>query len=159
MVEPDWDAWRPTQRAVLCFVRRGSKLLLIRKKLGLGAGKITAPGGRIEPGESAHDAAIRETREETAVVPEGVSRAGELLFQFRDGLALHCTVFIATGGAGDAVETEEAVPLWTEVLDIPYDEMWSDDALWMPWMLEGRPFKGFFCFDEDRMLSSRLEPA
>jgi len=51
------------------------------------------------------------------------------------------------------------VPLWTELSAIPYAEMWADDELWMPWMLEGRPFRGFFCYDGDRMLTSRMEPA
>ncbi|MBI3288936.1 MAG: 8-oxo-dGTP diphosphatase [Elusimicrobia bacterium] len=159
MDEPDWESWEPTQRAALCFVRRGGRLLLILKKRGLGAGKITAPGGRIRPGEDAQDAAVRETREETGVTPGGVSRAGELLFQFKDGLALHCTVFIARSGTGDPVETEEAVPLWTEDSAIPYAKMWADDALWMPWMLKGRLFRGFFCYEGSRMLTSRLEPA
>ncbi len=31
---------------------RDDETLLIRKKRGLGAGKITAPGGRIEAGET-----------------------------------------------------------------------------------------------------------
>jgi len=36
--------------------------------------------------------------------------------------------------------------------------MWADDAYWIPWMLEGRPFRGLFCFEGDRMLSGRVEP-
>ena len=158
MDEPDWAAWEPTERAVLCFVRQGGRILLIRKKLGLGAGKITAPGGRIQPSESALEAARRETREETGVSPAGVARAGELLFQFKDGLALHCTVFIAREASGDPVETEEATPLWTEVSEIPYAEMWADDELWLPWMLEGKSFRGLFCYDGERMLKGRVEP-
>ena len=157
MEEPDWDAWTPKERAVLCFVRRGSRLLLIRKKLGLGAGKITAPGGRIEPGESAREAAVRETVEETGVRPRDPALSGELFFQFKDGLALHCTVFLSSEGVGEAVETAEALPLWTEEASIPYAEMWADDALWMPWLLGGRPFRGFFLYDGERMESGRVE--
>src|SRR5690348_10779969 len=36
----DWATWQPTERANLCFVIRGGQILLIRKKRGLGAGKI-----------------------------------------------------------------------------------------------------------------------
>jgi 8-oxo-dGTP diphosphatase len=76
----DWQEWAPTERAVLCFVRRDGELLLIRKKRGLGAGKVNGPGGRIEDGESAEQAAVRETFEEVGVRPLRVSEAGELAF-------------------------------------------------------------------------------
>jgi 8-oxo-dGTP diphosphatase len=149
----------PGELAVLCFVLSGGRVLLIRKKRGLGAGKITAPGGRIEPGESALDAARRETQEEVGLTPHGLSQAGELSFEFADGFALHCTVFTAPGADGDLVETDEADPFWADVSAIPYADMWADDAQWLPWMLAGKPFRGFFRFDGDRMLSSRVEPA
>src|ERR1043165_611084 len=65
----DWLQWQPTQRANLCFVIRGRKILLIRKKRGLGAGKFNGPGGRIEDGETPLASAIRETEEEIGVTP------------------------------------------------------------------------------------------
>ena len=58
---------------------------------------------------------------------------------------------------GTASETDEAIPLWTAFEDIPYDEMWQDDALWLPRMLEGRTFDGRFLFDGDEMMSHRLD--
>ncbi|MFA5141076.1 MAG: 8-oxo-dGTP diphosphatase [Elusimicrobiota bacterium] len=158
MTEPDWTKWEPTERATLCFVFRDGRVLLIHKKLGLGAGKVTAPGGRIQPGEPPADAACRETLEETGVRPLDVSRAGVLFFQFADGLALHCTVFAAERSSGMPRETDEAVPFWVEPSAVPYPKMWADDELWIPWMLAKRPFRGFFCFDGDRMLSGRVEP-
>jgi len=60
----DWESWRAKDPATLVFVVKDSSVLLIRKKCGLGAGKINAPGGRLEPGETPLEAAIRETREE-----------------------------------------------------------------------------------------------
>lgn len=159
MNEPDWKAWVPTERASLCFVIKDGRILLIQKKRGLGAGKVNGPGGRLEPGETALDAARRETREEVGVTPLGVALAGELHFQFKDGYALHCAVFTATGAEGTLVETDEAAPFWTDTSAIPFADMWTDDRHWIPWMLEGRRFRGFFCFDGDRMLTCRVEPA
>ena len=60
----DWENWEPRDRATLLFVMDAGRLLLIRKKRGLGAGKITGPGGHIEPGESPAEAAVRELEEE-----------------------------------------------------------------------------------------------
>ena len=85
MRDIDWSSWQPTDRATLLFVITDGRMLLIRKKRGLGAGKINGPGGKLDPGEAPIDAAVREVREEIGVTPSGVSHRGELSFQFVDG--------------------------------------------------------------------------
>lgn len=155
--EIDWSSWAPTDKATLLFVVRGGQVLLIRKKRGLGAGKINAPGGRFEPGETALECAIREVEEELGVTACEISEVGELSFQFVDGYGIHAHVFRAGGCSGEPRETEEAVPLWTPVEQIPYAEMWADDALWVPLLLAGQRFVGRFVFDQDAMLDHELE--
>jgi len=149
----DWDRWVPRIRATLLFVVRGGEILLIRKKRGLGAGKINGPGGKLDPGETALDAAVREVQEELGVTPVDVRQCGELRFQFTDGLSIEGYVFAAGDCEGEAFETDEAVPLWTPVERIPYHEMWADDEIWMPWLLDGRKFAGRMIFDGDRLLA------
>ncbi len=148
----DWRVWQPTERAVLCFVRQEGRLLLIVKKRGLGAGKVNAPGGRIEPGETAAAAAVRETQEEVGMTPIDPTVAGEVLFAFSNGYNLACTVFVAISSTGTPIETPEAQPFWQPEVDIPYERMWADDHLWLPLLLAGRPFRGAFMFDGDQML-------
>jgi len=150
----EWAQWEPTERATLCFIRRENEVLLILKKRGLGAGKINAPGGRLELGETPLQAAIRETQEEVGVTPHHPEAHGELHFDFVDGYRLHCVVFVAWGCDGEPVETPEADPMWFPVDAIPYDAMWEDDAHWLPGILEGRVFTGYFRFDGEKMLDS-----
>ncbi len=50
---------------VVCL--RGDEVLLIRRGTPPRQGEWSLPGGRIEPGEKAVDAALRELREETGV--------------------------------------------------------------------------------------------
>jgi 8-oxo-dGTP diphosphatase len=69
--------------AVLCFVVKGDSLLLIEKLRGLGAGKVNAPGGRLEPGETPEEAAVRELQEEVSVTPHDLMRVGVLGFSIR----------------------------------------------------------------------------
>lgn len=153
----DWSTWQPREHANLCFIVKDGRILLIRKKRGLGAGKINGPGGKLEPGESAHDAAIRETQEELGVTPLQLEDRGVLRFQFTDGYSLHCTVFVARDLEGEPIETPEAVPIWTPIDAVPYDEMWEDDRHWLPQILDGQSFQGWFVFDGEKMLSKEIE--
>jgi len=148
----DWRAWRPVDEAVLCFIRRGGDLLLIRKKRGLGAGKFNAPGGRLERGETPAQAAVRETQEEVGLTPRELRHAGRLHFAFTNGHGIRCDVFEAAAFDGTPVETDEALPFWQSAAAIPYHEMWADDRVWVPLMLERRPFEAWFVFEDDLML-------
>jgi 8-oxo-dGTP diphosphatase len=153
----DWTHWTPRERATLCFIVTGGRILLIRKKRGLGTGKVNGPGGKIEPGETPLAAAIRETQEEIGVTPLGVEERGLLHFQFTDGYSLLCTVFQASGLEGEPYETPEADPFWAPVSEIPYDEMWEDDRHWLPHMLAGHTFTAFFTFEGESMLTRQVE--
>jgi 8-oxo-dGTP diphosphatase len=153
----DWSTWQPRERANLCFIVKDGRVLLIRKKRGLGAGKINGPGGKLEPGETALDAAIREVREEIGVTPLRLEDRGELHFQFTDGYSLHCAVFVARDLEGDPIETDEAAPFWVPVDAVPFDAMWEDDRYWLPQVLDGQQFRGWFVFDGEKMMSKQVE--
>ena len=150
----DWSTWDPNMHATLLFILKGKEVLLIHKKTGLGAGKINAPGGKIEKGESPEQAAVREVREEIKVEVDSPKEMGILRFQFVNDecLALHCTVFCASDFQGNPSETVEAKPFWCDFDKIPYERMWADDAFWLPGMLAGKKFDGEFVFDGELML-------
>lgn len=153
----DWKNWVPRERANLCFIVKDGRVLLIRKKRGLGAGKVNGPGGKIEPGETMLESAIREVQEEVGVTPLDIFERGMLHFEFKDGYSLECAVFVAHDLAGEPVETVEAAPFWVPLDSVPYEEMWADDRHWLPEMLVGARFEAWFEFDGDRMLSKRVE--
>lgn len=154
----DWNHWQPKERATLCFIVESDQVLLIEKKRGLGAGKVNGPGGKVEPGESLLQTAIRETQEEIGVTPLAPVLRAELSFQFTDGYSLFCAVFVADDHLGHPVSTVEADPFWSKLDAIPYERMWQDDALWLPQVLAGEKLRGFFIFDSDGMLEHHLEP-
>ncbi|HUX21361.1 MAG TPA: 8-oxo-dGTP diphosphatase [Spirochaetia bacterium] len=154
--EVDWEAWIPAETAVLCFIRDGERLMLIEKKRGLGAGKVNGPGGRIEEGESPAEAALREVEEEIHLRATALSQRAELSFIFTDGYSLRCFVFLAEGYSGSPEETDEAVPFWCKIEEIPFNRMWADDRLWLPKVLAGEYVIGRFIFDGDAMLSSDI---
>ena len=152
----NWNRWTPDQTATLIFVIRDGQILLIRKKRGLGAGKINGPGGRIDPGETPAQCAVREAQEELHITPLDVKPCGELFFQFADGFKLHGYVFLAHAFEGTPPETDEALPIWAPLDRIPYHEMWADDRYWLPFMLADHSFTGRFLFKDDTMLGYDL---
>jgi len=152
----DWATWQPAQRATLLFILREEKILLIHKLRGFGAGKVNGPGGKIDPGESALDAALRETFEELDIMPLGAEQRGQLHFQFHDGYSLQCTVFLACDFLGQPRATAEAIPFWVEVNQIPYAQMWADDRHWLPLLISGAHFDGYFEFAGEQLLAHQL---
>ncbi len=152
----DWQNWQAADPATLLFVIKEGRILLIRKKRGLGAGKINGPGGKLESGETIEACAIREVQEELCITPKHIRYHGDNCFQFTDGYSIHVHVFTATDYDGAISETEEAEPLWADLDAIPYDEMWEDDQYWIPVMLSNQPFTGRYIFDGDRMVDMEL---
>ena len=147
----DWAAWHPEIRATLMFILDGDEVLLIRKQRGIGAGKINAPGGKIDPGETPLQSAIRETQEEVKVTPLEPRKMGELSFAMSDMPDIFCHVYMARGHSGEPSETPEAIPMWTHRYKIPYELMWEDDEHWLPRMLDGEKFRGRFFFSGERI--------
>lgn len=153
----DWSSWKAKDPATLVFVIQGDQILLIRKKRGLGAGKINGPGGKLDPGESPEVCAIRECQEELHITPKNLEYCGQNLFQFTDGYAIHVWVYRTDAYEGNPTETDEAIPLWFNVKDIPYAQMWEDDYLWLPLALDRKQFVGRFIFDGETMVDHVIE--
>lgn len=145
------------QQVTLCFIVDDGRVLLMRKLRGIGTGKINGPGGKVEPGETPLQAAIRETQEEIGVTPLDPELRGELVFNFQGGPTLLCLVFLAHGFAGTPVRTEEAEPLWFPAAALPYDEMWADDRHWLPLLLAGDRFRGSVEVSGETVLSHQIE--
>ena len=152
----DWTSWVPEETATLMFVIKDGQVLLIHKKRGLGAGKINGPGGRLEINETPKECAIRETIEELCITPLHVKAAGQLFFHAEDMPRIHAYVFTATDYTGTPTETDEAIPIWYEKQDVPYDAMWEDDRYWLPQVLDNKVVEGWFTFIEETVLDHKV---
>ena len=94
--------------------------------LGLNVGRKQweLPGGAVEPGESAHEAAFRELAEETGIRVDRVAHVARAEFMFESEATMHlAAVFsLLLDGAPDLVENDELSSfMWwdprAEVLD------------------------------------------
>ena len=135
----------------LVLLRNEEQVLLAMKKRGFGIGKYNGVGGKLEPGETIQQAAIRECEEEVGIIPSALKQVAELTFHYDQkpnwDQVVH--VFISTEYTGDAIETEEMKPSWFNLADIPYDSMWPDDEIWLPKVLDGQYVTATFWFAVD----------
>lgn len=131
----------------------GTDVLLGYKRQGPRLGRVVGIGGKIEPGESVRDGAVREVHEETGLhlaagdlVPAGVL---DYLFPARPALSQRSHVFTCTRWDGEPVETDEIVPRWFSLDDVPYGRMWDDAARWLPDVLRGGTVAARYTFGAD----------
>lgn len=147
-----------TKVCTLLFLRREDEILLAMKKRGFGAGRWNGVGGKIDSGETEEQALVRECQEEIEVTPTQYEKVAVLDFVFPDGTVdMQGHVYIATAWTSEPNETEEMAPKWYKLSDIPYDDMWQDDVIWLPQVLKGKKLQCTFTFDtNDNMTDAEL---
>lgn len=151
------------KQSTLClFIRENhgdKELLLAMKKRGFGIGKWNGVGGKIDSqkgDKNIIDAAIRETEEEIGVKIKELEKVAFLRFEFENiskkNWDQDVHVFLVRSWDGEPVESEEMTPKWFKVNEIPFSEMWPDDKIWLPKILEGNKVKAKFIFEDDEVI-------
>ena len=105
--------------AAVALVRDGC-VLTVRKR---GTERFMLVGGKLEPGESARDAALRETREEVGLRIEDATLLGEFHSDAANepGHTLHSTVFTIESDEEPVASGEIAEVRWTPMRGHPDD--------------------------------------
>lgn len=146
------------RKVTLSFIIKGNEILLAMKKRGFGAGLWNGYGGKLKDGESIYDAAKREVKEEIDIDVKSMKKVGVLDFYFegdKPDWNQQVHVFLIQEYNGEPKESEEMLPKWFKINEIPYDKMWEDDKFWLPRVIEGHSVYGRFVFGADNKLKEK----
>lgn len=137
--------------ATLCEIIKDGKILLKKANRGVSKGKWNGLGGKIEVGESVLENLIREVREEAGIEIDNPIYHGKIKFfqGNRDKLFGIVYIFSANSFKGKIRESDEGELRWFSLNKIPFYEMWQDDSIWLPLVIEGKRFSADFLFDEN----------
>jgi ADP-ribose pyrophosphatase YjhB (NUDIX family) len=123
------------------------RLVLLRRGIDPGRGAWAQPGGFLEVDETVHEAAIRETREETGLLVE----PGEIIGLYtRLEAAVVTIAFEARVIGGSAAPTREALEVATfDPEAIPWPQLAFRTTMWMlrDWLDRRRPDVGWPSID------------
>ncbi len=108
------------------FDREGRVLLVRRGPNQSGAGDWEFPGGKVEVGESAEQALVREIQEELCLQIEVGSLVGEIDFQYPTKI-IRLRVYKAVTSSGDVRLSEHDDLKWCMPIEIKLEELSAAD--------------------------------
>ncbi len=127
------------------------EVLLGRKLRGFGVGKPNGFGGKVKEGETILITASRELEEESGLVvhQDDLEEVAIIHFFENKELIFLCYVFVVRHWMGSERDTEEMGSLtWFPLEQIPYQEMWAADGMWMPIVFSGKKFNAIVIFKD-----------
>jgi 8-oxo-dGTP diphosphatase len=142
--------------ATLCYLKQsGSTLMIhrIKKQNDMHAGKWNGLGGKLEPGETPEECAIREIREESGLLVSNPLLKGFLTFPlFAANEDWYAFVFLVRQFEGRLIESQEGILRWVsdqELLDL---ELWAGDRIFLPWLERPGFFSGKFIYQDGDLI-------
>lgn len=129
-----------------------------KKPNDMHAGKWNGLGGKLEPGESPEECAVREVYEESGLMARKLQLKGILTFPaFSQDEDWYAFVFTAEDFDGELIESREGELSWIpneRLLDLP---LWAGDLIFLPWLDDDRFFSGKFIYRDGILVEHSVE--
>src|SRR4030066_505320 len=147
--------------ATLCYVRRDRQTLMlhrINKANDMHLGKWNGLGGKLNPGESPEECAVREIIEESGLKVRNPQLKGILTFPaFANDEDWYAFVFVVDNFEGELIDSsEEGVLRWVDNADLLSLNLWEGDRIFLPWLDQPGFFSAKFIYQDGRLLSHEV---
>ena len=129
----------------------------VKKPYDMHQGKWNGLGGKLEPGETPEECAVREIREESGLHVVDLRMKGLLTFPgFADDEDWYTFVFVASEFEGDLIDSSEGILEWfddTELLDL---HLWEGDRVFLTWLDRPEFFSGKFLYKDGEFIDYQV---
>jgi 8-oxo-dGTP diphosphatase len=146
--------------ATLCYLRQDGKTLMvhrIKKHNDMHMGKWNGLGGKLDPGETPEECAIREIYEESGLRARNLEWKGLLTFPgFANEEDWYTFVFVSTDFVGELIESPEGDLAWIEnerLLDL---HLWDGDRIFLRWLDQSGFFSGKFVYTDGKFIDHQV---
>ena len=146
--------------ATLCYIRSNDHTLMmhrVKKVDDMHAGKWNGLGGKLEPGETPEECAIREIWEEAGLRVVNPKLRGIITFPgFSNDEDWYTFLYVVDDFQGVLIDSAEGVLKW-----IPDDQLlnlnlWEGDRIFIPWLDGTGFFSAKFVYKEGKLLSHNV---
>ena len=143
--------------ATLCYLKDNGKTLMvhrIKKANDMHWGKWNGLGGKLEPGETPEECAVREIREESGLVVTNPVFKGFLTFPaFSNEENWYAFVFVVHEFQGQLIDSPEGDLKWIDDSDLLSLDLWEGDRIFIPWLDRPGYFSGKFVYKDGQLVA------
>ncbi|MBQ8689149.1 MAG: 8-oxo-dGTP diphosphatase [Clostridia bacterium] len=147
----------------LCYIEKdGAYLMLhrVKKENDLNRDKWVGIGGKLEAGESPHECAMREIKEETGLVATDLQYRGLVTFVSEKYGTEYMHLFTVKSFSGDLIDDcNEGVLEWVDKSQVTSLPIWEGDKIFLDLLnSETRFFSLKLVYDkDDALVSSKID--
>ncbi|OGN89182.1 MAG: DNA mismatch repair protein MutT [Chloroflexi bacterium RBG_13_48_10] len=146
--------------ATLCYVRRDGQTLMIhrvKKANDMHQGKWNGLGGKLNPGETPEECAVREIFEESGLRVHNPQLKGFLTFPaFANDEDWYVFVYLVKDFEGELIDSPEGNLLWVDEIDLMKLNLWEGDPIFLPWLDRPGIFSGKFIYKNGKLVSHEV---
>jgi len=141
--------------ATLCYIRKDGKTLMLfrnKKERDVHEGKWNGLGGKLEPGESPEECAIREVFEESGLRATRPLLRGILTFpKFTPKDDWYVFVYEFSHFNGELIDSPEGELEWVDDDKIFDLNLWEGDHFFLKWVFERKFFSAKFIYQNGEL--------